>query len=230
MTAAGHDAPVYIVGRDASFSVSGVSPGRLSLEVTLGSGEIHKLEAPLTGSFHASNVTLAVMAARAEGIEWGDIETGLSRVAASGYRARLEQVSTRPMVMLDVSHNPEGMERSVQALREIRGSFRDLYVLIGVADDKDAAGIVRPLGQLARMVATVRLPTERSLSPELLARFCRTAGVPEVKACGDVVEGFDLLRSIAGPDDMILVTGSFFLAGAVIAARGGFGEVSGVSA
>lgn len=211
-------APLRVAGRDASFRVAGVWPGRLRLELSCGSGAGLGLEVPLTGSFHASNVALAVMAAMDEGIGRGDIETGLSRIAASGYRARLEQVSARPMVLLDVSHNPEGMERSCQALREIRSGFRDLYVLIGVAADKDAAGIVRPLGELARMVATVGLPTERSLSPEALGSLCRNAGVAEVQVCGSAVEGFDLLLSKAGPEDMILVTGSFFLAGALIEA------------
>ncbi|NTU68701.1 MAG: bifunctional folylpolyglutamate synthase/dihydrofolate synthase [Chlorobiaceae bacterium] len=221
------EAQVHVVGRDASFSVSSVQPGRLGLAVSLPSGGSRNLTVPLTGSFHASNVTLAVMAARGEGVEWSDIETGLSRLADSGYQARLEQVSCRPIVMLDVSHNPDGMERSFQALREIRGAFRDLYVLIGVAADKDAAGIARPVGEMARMVAAVELPTERSLSPETLARLCLDAGVAEVQVCGTAVEGFELLRSKAGPDDMILVTGSFFLVGAVIASGQGGGEVSG---
>ncbi|NTV02507.1 MAG: bifunctional folylpolyglutamate synthase/dihydrofolate synthase [Chlorobiaceae bacterium] len=228
--AAMHEAPLYVAGRDASFTVSGVRPARLSLEVTLDSAGGRELDVPLTGSFHASNVTLAVMAARSEGIGWSDIETGLSELAASGYRARLEQVSTRPIVMLDVSHNPAGMEKSFEALREIRGAFRDLYVLIGVAADKDAAGIVRPVGKLARMVATVGLPTERSLSPEALAGLCRDAGVAEVQVCGTVVQGFDLLCSKAKPDDLILVTGSFFLAGALIAADRGCGKLSGAGA
>ena len=209
--------PLRVVGRDASFRVTGVHPGCLNLEVSFVSGGIRKLSVPLTGSFHASNVTLAVMAARDEGVEWGDIENGLTRLAASGYRARLEQVSERPIVMLDVSHNPDGMRRSFEALQDIRGVFGDLYVLVGVAADKDAPGIVRPFGELASMVATVDLPTERSLEAETLARLCREAGVAEVQVCGTPGEGFDLLCSKAGPDDMILVTGSFFLAGALIA-------------
>ena len=213
------EVPMCTVGRYASFRINGVQPGRLDLRVMLASGESRDLTVPLTGSFHATNVTLAVMAARAEGLGWVEIESGLSRIAASGYRARLEQLSAHPIVMLDVSHNPDGMEKSFQALREIRGAFRDLYVLIGVAADKDAAGIVRPVGELARMVVTVCLPTERSQSPETLGELCRKSGIAEVQVCGTVTEGLDLLCSKAGPDDLILVTGSFFLAGEVIASR-----------
>lgn len=224
IAAARCDAGLSVVGREASFKVNEVRPGLLDFDVSLASGESRTLQVPLTGSFHASNVTLAVMAARSEGIGWGEIEAGLSRLSVTGYRARLEQLSFSPFVMLDVSHNPDGMEKSVQALREIRGAFRDLYVLVGVAADKDAAGIVRPLGELARMVVTVDLPSERSLPAGTLGEFFRQAGVAEVRVCRTAAEGLDLLCSKAGPEDMILVTGSFFLAGEVASAGRWSGE------
>ncbi len=212
-----------ISGREASFRVNDVQPGLLDLDVLL-EGERRNLKVPLTGSFHASNVTLAVMAARSEGIGWAEIQAGLSRLSATGYRARLEQISASPFVMLDVSHNPDGMEKSVQALREIRAAFRDLYVLIGIAADKDAAGMVSPLAELAHMVVAVDLPSERSLPADELGELCRKVGAAEVQVRRTASEGLDLLCSRAGPEDMILVTGSFFLAGEVAADCTRFGS------
>lgn len=223
------EAPLYVAARDASFRVNEVRPGLLDLDVVLASGERRNLKAALTGSFHASNVLLAVMAARDEGIGWDAIEAGLSRLPASGYRARLEQVSSRPRVMLDVSHNPDGMERSVEALREMRGTFRDLYVLIGIVADKDAAAVIRPLGGIARMAVTVDLPTERSRSSTELGVVCREAGIGEVAVCRSSAEGLDLLCSRAGPEDLILVTGSFYLAGEVAASGRWGGEPHGAA-
>jgi dihydrofolate synthase/folylpolyglutamate synthase len=217
-------AQLFIAGRDASFLVNDVKPGVLDLDVVLASGERRNLKAPLTGSFHASNVTLAVMAARSEGIGWREIEAGLSRLPASGYRARLEQISERPSVMLDVSHNPDGMVKSVQALQEIKGAFRNLYVLIGIAADKDAPGMVTPLAELAHMVVAVDLPSERSLPAGELGELCRKVGIPEVQVRRTASEGLELLCSRAGPEDMILVTGSFFLAGEVAADGNRFGN------
>jgi dihydrofolate synthase/folylpolyglutamate synthase len=171
----------------------------------------------LTGSFHAANVTLAVLASLSAGIDWQDIETGLSRLASVGYRARLERISEWPLVMLDVSHNPDGMEKTVQALDEMRNSFRSVLVLVGIAADKDAAGIIRPLERIADVVVAVDLPSERSLPSGALATLCTGAGFREVHARHSAAEGLDLLFSLASPDDLILVTGSFFLAGEVAA-------------
>jgi len=211
------EAPLQVAGRDASFGVRSVQPGQLDLDVRLASGETRSLKAQLTGSFHATNVLLAVMAARYEGIGWDAVESGLMKLSETGYRARLEQVSAAPCVMLDVTHNPDGMSKTVEALREIRSSFRDLYVLIGVAGDKDAAGMVLELGSLASMAVTVELPTERTLPAEELGELCRQAGIPEVRICRSSADGLDMLVSVAGPEDLILVTGSFYLAGELAA-------------
>lgn len=211
------EAPLRIAGRDASYRVTAVRPGLLELDLQLASGEARQLKAALTGSFHAPNVALAVMAAREEGIGWDAVECGLISLASTGYRARLEIVSSAPLIMLDVSHNPDGMARSIEALGEVRDVFRDLYVLFGVAADKDAAGMVRHLAKLARMVVTVALPSERSLPAAELAVLCREAGIGEVLESTSASEGLALLRSAAGPGDLILATGSFYLAGGLAA-------------
>ncbi|NTW51458.1 MAG: bifunctional folylpolyglutamate synthase/dihydrofolate synthase [Chlorobiaceae bacterium] len=220
-------AQLHQAGADASYTVFDAQPGMFELELSLSGGEPHRLRVPLTGSFHASNVTLAVMAARSAGIDWASIETGLSRLAAVGYRARLEKVAERPLVMLDVSHNPDGMEKSVQALVEMRGSFRSLFVMLGVAADKDAAGIIKPLQRIADVVVAVDLPSERSLSAESLGAMCVGAGFREVHVRNTALDGLNLLFSLAAPQDLILVTGSFFLAGEVASMErfnGGFDE------
>jgi len=210
-------AELHHAGLDASFTVFDAQPGLLELEVSPSGDEPHRLIVPLTGSFHAANVTLAVLASLSAGIAWQDIGTGLSRLASVGYRARLERLSERPLVMLDVSHNPDGMEKTVQALDEMRNSFRSVLVLVGIAADKDAAGIIRPLERMADVVVAVDLPSERSLPSGALAELCTGAGFREVHARHSAAEGLDLLFSMASPEDLILVTGSFFLAGEVAA-------------
>ena len=209
-----HNAELYHVSEARCESV-GVEPGRLDLCIELAGEEAHCVTAQLTGSFHASNVTLAVMAARSAGIGWPQIGAGLADLRSTGYRARLELLPGSPQVMLDVSHNPGGMARTVEALREVCNSFRSLRVLLGVAADKDAVGIVRQLAGIVDEVVAVPLPSARSVPAAELAETCRQAGVLRVKSCATAGEGLDLLFSHAEPDDLILVTGSFYLAGEV---------------
>jgi dihydrofolate synthase/folylpolyglutamate synthase len=203
--------------REAECAVEEVLPSALGLRIALDGGEPRQIQAALTGSFHATNICLAVMAARSEGISWEHIDAGLSRLVASGYRARLERIAERPAVMLDVSHNPEGMQKTVQALLEIRDHFRFLYVIIGVAADKDAAGIVRQIAPVADEIVAVELPVERSLSAMELERLCAESGAQHVSSCQTVAEALEFLDQRVEPEDMILVTGSFYLAGEVAA-------------
>jgi dihydrofolate synthase/folylpolyglutamate synthase len=211
------DALLHQVEREVSFAVSEVRPGALGLRIALDGGEFHHVVAPLSGSFHAKNVSLAVMAARSEGISWKHITEGLAELASSGYRARLECIADKPLVMLDVSHNPDGMQKTVQALMEMRSCFSALHVLIGIAADKDAAGIVSHIAPVADGIVVVDLPTERSLPAEELLRLCREAGARKVSMCHTSAEALEMLERQARPEDMIIVTGSFYLAGEVAA-------------
>ncbi|NTU52483.1 MAG: bifunctional folylpolyglutamate synthase/dihydrofolate synthase [Chlorobiaceae bacterium] len=202
---------------EAHCEVIAVQPGLLDFRIALCDGEWHRFSVPLSGSYHAANVALAVMASRSEGISWQHIGAGLSEIRSTGYRARLECIGTQPLVMLDVSHNPEGMQRTVQALVEMRGFFRSLYVLLGVAADKDAAGIARQISSIAAEVVAVNLSSERSLPSGELGQLCVQAGIRRVSCFDSAEEGLDLLFTHAGAEDMILVTGSFYLAGEVAA-------------
>lgn len=210
-------ATVHLASVDADCEVLSVMPGQLDLRIALEGGEWHRFSTPLSGSFHAANIALAVMAARSERINWDHIREGLAGIRSTGYRARLERIADRPLVMLDVSHNPDGMQKTVQALLEMRHCYRSLSVLIGVAADKDAAGMVQQLARIATGVVAVELPSERSTSVETLGHLCSEAGIGKVSCCRTVREGLDLLYQHASSEDMILVTGSFYLAGEVAA-------------
>ena len=210
-------AELHQVEREAAWTVEEVRPGALDLSIALDGGESRQIQAQLTGSFHASNVALAVMAARALGISWEQIEAGVAQLAASGYRARLERIADKPAVMLDVSHNPDGIRKTAQSILELRNCFRFLYVIIGIAADKDAAGIVHHIAPVADEIVAVELPSERSLPVSELARLCMEAGAQHVSQCQTAAEALELLDRRAGTEDMILVTGSFYLAGEILA-------------
>lgn len=211
------EAELHQLSGEAHCAVNAARPGSLDFQIAFGEGPIHRFTAPLTGAFHAENAALAIMAARSEGIAWQHITEGLHAIRSTGYRGRLETIGVKPLVLLDVSHNPDGMQKTVQTLAGMRGEYLNLSVLLGVAADKDANGIVEHLATVACEVVAVELPSERSLPAEELGRLCSEAGIPQVTICRTPEEGIDLLLRKAGADDMILVTGSFYLAGAVAA-------------
>ncbi|MFZ4526361.1 MAG: bifunctional folylpolyglutamate synthase/dihydrofolate synthase [Chlorobium sp.] len=210
------EAPLFVVGRDALSRVSSAEPGMLELELSTTCGHYPSLKVPLTGSFHASNVSLAVMVAEDAGIEPEQISSGLERLLQTGYRARLERIGSSPTVLLDVSHNPDGMRATVNALGSFRQAYRRVYVMLGLASDKDARAVILELLRLDCSFVLVNIPSERSVPAEELCFLCHKEGA-EATVCSNGRDGLDSLREKAGVDDLILVTGSFYLAGDIIA-------------
>ena len=211
-------APLFVAGIDSLCTVTLAAPGNLELELTTPSRHYPALKAPLTGSFHAANISLAVMVAEDAGIAAEHIASGLERILQTGYRARLERIGSRPTILLDVSHNPDGMRETVNALEPFRSDFHRVHVLLGLASDKDARAVIRELLRLEASFVLVNIPSERSVSAEALSAMCREEGAPAA-ATGFTTgsEGLAYLRAKADADDLILVTGSFYLAGEILA-------------
>ena len=211
------EAQLFVVGRDSVSRVSSAEPGMLELELRTAYWDYPRLKVPLTGSFHASNVSLAVMVAEDAGIAPEQISSGLERLLQTGYRARLERIGTSPTVLLDVSHNPDGMRATVNALSLFRQAYHRVYVMLGLASDKDARAVIIELLRLDCSFVLVNIPSERSVPAEELCLLCLKEGA-EATVCSNGRDGLDYLHEKAGVDDLILVTGSFYLAGDIIAA------------
>jgi len=210
------DAPLFSAVIDAVCSVSAREPGMIELDINTVLRRYPALKVPLTGFFHASNVTLAVMVAESAGIAEEYISSGLERLLQTGYRARLETIGVAPTVLLDVSHNPDGIRETVNTLCSFRHQYHRAWVVLGLASDKDARAVVRELLRLNASFVVVPIPSERSASSELLCSLCQEEGA-EATVFTNGREALASLRATAGDDDLILVTGSFYLAGDIIA-------------
>ena len=208
-------ASLFLVGKDLLSTVVSAEPGMLELDVSSASRDYPGLKAPLTGSFHASNVSLAVMVAECAGVEADAIYSGLERLLQTGYRGRLEKIGELPSVLLDVSHNADGMRQTVNALFSLKDRYRRIYVILGLASDKDARAIIAELHRLQCTFVPVAIPSERSMPAEELAVLCGYEG-GEVMVFSTGHDALASLRQTASEDDLILVTGSFYLAGDIV--------------
>lgn len=207
--------PLFRLEKDALPIVEGAEPGTLQFSLSTAAAYYRSLCAPLTGAFHASNLSLAVMVAEDAGIGEDAVRRGLRNLLKTGYRARLEKIGTMPDVFLDVSHNADGMRETAAAISVFRHRYRAMHVLIGLASDKEAALVIRHLLPLDAGFSAVTIPSERSIPASELAALLKNEGVDPL-VFDTPLEGFRHMLSEADPRDMILVTGSFFLAGEIL--------------
>jgi dihydrofolate synthase/folylpolyglutamate synthase len=114
--------------------------------------------------------------------------------------------------VLDGAHNGASAEALARSLRAERAGRRLVFV-IGIARDKDARAVLRPLMRIASAVIVTRSSSPRAAEPEAVEGIARrTAGVP-ITVAPDVAAALAAARAAAGPDGLVCVAGSLALAG-----------------
>jgi dihydrofolate synthase/folylpolyglutamate synthase len=123
---------------------------------------------------------------------------------------------------LDGGHNTDGARAiaSVVADLEERVS-RPLVLIVGMLASKDTQSFLRNFSGLARNLVAVPIPgQENSVAAETIAAIGRAANIP-AQAASDVEGALNAVGTLGlDPPPRVLITGSLYLAGAVLAANG----------
>jgi dihydrofolate synthase/folylpolyglutamate synthase len=185
----------------------------------------------LLGQHQIVNAGTAVAAAlRLEslGLTTRAIERGLVEVQWPARMQRLDNgVLSRLLVpgselWLDGGHNADGGEALAQTLAELEERApKPVGLIVGMLGQKDAAGFLEHFRGLVRRVVTVPIPnSEAALSGEALAGSAASAGL-DATAAPDVESAIRYLQKIEAQPLRILICGSLYLAGHVLALQEG---------
>jgi dihydrofolate synthase/folylpolyglutamate synthase len=176
------------------------------------------LHLQLAGRHQVENAVAAIAAAEgleSQGFRLG--ETAIRRgLAQASWPGRLQIVGDGPRTILDGAHNPAGTEALAAFLAEHRPALRRLVLVFGVLRDKDWEAMLGLLGPLADHAILTHPPADRGADPRALVtadRFC-----PKVEIAADPAEGLALARTMARPEDTIVVTGSLYTVAAALRA------------
>lgn len=204
-------APVRRIDRD--FSIAGVTQ---SMEGTTfdykGERSHDGLRTRLLGEYQADNAATAIAIVEALGrrgisASGEHIASGISKTVWPG---RLDVVSRDPFLMFDGSHNPDGIRRTVQVLRDLRAV--PLTYVLACMDDKDAVGIVAAIAPTAAKVVVTQVDFKRALAADKLAEVVRAGvrvPVEVVPIASDAIE-----RALAATEGRgVCAIGSLYLVG-----------------
>lgn len=169
-----------------------------------------ELELPmpaLAAPAQLDNAAAAIAALRALPIELP--ETAFAEgVACARVAGRLQRVADSPEIVLDVGHNPQAM-RQIEAW--LGAHPKPTLAVFSALADKDIAELSRTLAPSIRAwhVAGIHDAGPRGLSGAAVAQ--RLAGVPaeQVQAHETVALAVAAARAAAGPDERVLIFGSF---------------------
>lgn len=209
------DATLFLAGRDFQWHVETSTCHGNRMHFDGGEQHLTDLEVPLLGRHQAANaaVALAVVSQlrqRGWAITEAHMRQGLARVRWDG---RLEVLSRAPWVLLDGAHTVEAALCLQQALTELFPRRRVSFVL-GIATDKNLAGIIATLAPVAHEVIVTRYHNPRACDPQVLAEAVQRHGVA-VHIEPDPIMALAQARSKAQPTDVVCVTGSLLLLGEI---------------
>jgi dihydrofolate synthase/folylpolyglutamate synthase len=218
-------APIRIAGEDWTATEE---RGRLVYQDDAG---LLDLPAPkLYGRHQFENAGLAIAALRAvDTLELAP--AAFEGVAKAEWPARMQRLSGGKLaalvppggeLWLDGGHNPDGGRVIASALGDLEERVsRPLVLIVGMLANKDSSGFLKNFTGLVRRIVTVPIPQqENTLSAVALADVARAIGLPaqaspDIETALAAIASFDLDQH-----PRILITGSLYLAGEVLAANG----------
>ena len=181
----------------------------------------------LVGGHQIGNAALAVLAALALDhplITEAAIAKGLTEVQ---WPARFQRLTAGPLadkakaagtdLWLDGGHNPHAARALVAGLTELNArDGRQTAIICGLLGNKDAVGFFEAFKPLAPTMFTVGFGADAAANPLDLAKTATDLGL-NATACKDVDQALDLALASQDPPPRIMICGSLYLAGEVLA-------------
>lgn len=137
-----------------------------------------------------------------------NINLGLKKMYANtGFKARLQVINKKPLTLLDVSHNYDGIKSTLESLKKI--NKRNLHIVFGTSSDKDLKNIFS------------LFPIENTYYFTEFSN-ARTASIDDLKYQAeknklksfffqDVKKALEEAQKSTNEEDTMLIFGSFFL-------------------
>ena len=183
----------------------------------LGRREIPDLRTRLIGAHQAENASVAIAVTeeledRGYAISPEAITNGVSKVVWPG---RLDVRSMDPLIIIDGSHNPEGVRTTISVLASL--GLTPLTFVVACMDDKDAKGIISAITPHASRIIVTEIKIGRSTKVGRLLEVAEKEYDGEVYSETDVSSAMSrAMSSSSGRGGGVCAIGSFYLAGEVI--------------
>ena len=205
--AAAIGAELQVLGRDFGFQAMDSQWDFVGRRVTR-----RALPMPaLRGAWQLKNACVALAALDEVGervpVSLGEVKRGLTLVQLPG---RLQVLPGRPQIILDVAHNPHAARTLAQGLADM-GLPPATHAVIGMLGDKDIEGVIDAMrARVDRWYVSAPV-ADRAAPVERIAQVLEKRGLAQAtRTFATIPAALETARREAGPDDRIIVFGSFY--------------------
>ena len=211
-------APFSVTGNDIDFSYrfenSRENGPHMRVCLTTPTSKFEHLRVPLHGKHQAINCGLALAMLdklKSSGYEIDNEKAvkGLEKVWLAG---RMEMICDDPRIMIDGAHNAASIQALIHAIGQ-NIPYDSMVIIFGCNNDKDIAGMLNKLQYGADKVIFTRSNSAKAMSPEDLADMYTEMCSKMCQSAVNLGEALQLARSAVSKEDLICITGSFYLIG-----------------
>jgi dihydrofolate synthase/folylpolyglutamate synthase len=173
----------------------------------------------LPGRHQAMNAALAVAMLRHQDLLGVPVSALSAAMGWADWPARLQLLAPGPLVgerevWLDGGHNPSAARQIAGFARHRFADGEPLHLVFASLANKDPAGMLEPFRGIAATILTVPIAGHDCYSAEVLADLARGLGFT-----ADPNDGVEQAQATVPPGARVLIFGSLYLAGQVLAAN-----------
>jgi dihydrofolate synthase/folylpolyglutamate synthase len=210
---------VKIISRDIEFSArfGGGTDGKQHTRICVITEESQFMHVPvpLHGEHQATNCALAISAIdllKKMGYAFNDLRIyeSLKKTTIPG---RMEIVWERPRILVDGAHNPVSLQSLIRSVGA-HVPYDSMVCVFGCCQDKDVTEMLRRISLGAdKIIFTKAKGNPRAADPNDLQREFATISTKMTQVARSLPEALEIAAQAVSRDDLICVTGSFYLVG-----------------
>ncbi|MBN2590457.1 MAG: bifunctional folylpolyglutamate synthase/dihydrofolate synthase [Sedimentisphaerales bacterium] len=182
--------------------------------LTTPTSKFEHLRVPLHGKHQAINCGLALamldkLRSLGYKIDNDKAAAGLDKVSLPG---RMEIIYNDPRIMIDAAHNAASIRALIHAIGQ-NIPYDSMIVIFGCNSDKDVWGMLRELQYGADKVIFTRSNSPKAVSPSDLADIYTEICGKMCQYAPSLGQALQIANSAVSREDLICITGSFYLIG-----------------
>lgn len=187
-----------------------------SVTLQLESKSINLYKTPLYGLYQLKNAALAALVVGSSiNLQRNDsIFKGIENVVHnSGIQGRYEIFNENPRIILDTSHNEEGIANFINEFKSESSKYKTKEVIFGVMRDKDIKKMLIKFDNIFDKIYATSFDYERAATIEQIINIGQSIGIP-VKPLNET-HNYILQFKNNDKNDCLVVLGSIYLLGQI---------------
>lgn len=184
------------------------------IDVSTPYGLLENITVPLHGAHQCANAACAIAATEAFFDRSIDADIVNAAFGALTFPGRFEVVCRNPLVIIDGAHNPEGARAAIRTLHDEFDVAGRRTLVLGMLDGRDVVEMLEAFDiRSADLVIACTPSNPRAVSAADISAVAQAMGVM-VERIDDIPTAVQRAFSVSTEDDVVLIAGSIYVAGA----------------